>query len=827
MVYVKMKKIVLFILLLAVLLPASAQRVTVKGVLVDSITHVGEPYATVRIFKGKVVSSTPLAVCATDLKGNFIQELKGKGKFMLRISAVGRKEIVRILNVGSASTLNLDTLFITDDVKTLKAVTVTAQKPLVNMTADKMTYDVSSDVDAKSNTVLDMLRKVPMVTVDGQDNITVNGSSSFKVYVDGKPSVMMSSNPSQVFKIMPASAVKNIEVITNPGAKYDAEGVGGVLNLVMNKTNGARANMNSYNATVRGTVGNRGESGGTYASMQQGKLSASLNVNVGHQKIKNSSTATEREQIESAGNSFIDNTQNGNNTMNFKMGNLGLSYEIDSLRLVSASFGLMGFGMNSDNSANTSMTGYNYGKGFAYGGTNNTKNSKYSINGSVDYQRSFAKHKGRMITLSYLITTSPTKNKSYNLFDDSQSNTYINLTDRYTNAHNNTVEQTFQMDYSTPLNEYNNLDAGLKYILRSNTSKSDYYTIANDIYTKNDSSSLNYKNNNDILAAYAEYSVQVNNFSAKAGLRYEHTWQDVKYLSGIGDNFNINYGNLVPSADITYKLGQSSNIGLTYNMRISRPGISMLNPYVDKSDPTALSYGNTNLNCEKAHNISAVYNLFTAKWIVNLTLRQSFCNNAIEQYSFYKNNLLNTTYGNIAKNSQSGLNAYINWSATPKTRFTLNGGVSYVDLRSSTLGYSNYGWQSNVMCGLQQTLPWNVRMSLNMIASTKSYSMQGYSTGFNAMMGSLSRSFCKDRLNISVSGLTPLSGSSLHIKSYTTGNDYINSSDMRFPLRMLSFSLSYTFGRQTMIKKTKHTITNEDIKNAESKSESVGTMIEK
>jgi outer membrane receptor protein involved in Fe transport len=343
----------------------------------------------------------------------------------------------------------------------------------------------------------------------------------------------------------------------------------------------------------------------------------------------------------------------------------------------------------------------------------------------------------------------------------------------------------------------------------------------------NDSTSLNYKNNNDILAAYAEYSLHANKLSGKAGLRYEHTWQSVKYIKGIGSDFNLNYGNLVPSANISYSLGQSSNIGLTYNLRISRPGISMLNPYVDKSDPTALSYGNTNLKCEEAHNISAVYNLFTSKWMVNLTLRQSFCNNAIEQYSFYKNNLLNTTYGNVGKNSRTGLNAYINWNATPKTRFTFNGSVSYNDMRSDALGYSNSGWQSSIMCGLQQTLPWKVRASLNLMSSTKSYNLQGYSTGFNALMGSLSRSFCKDRLNISVFGLTPLSGSTINMKSYTTGKNYINRSDMEFPLRILSFSLSYTFGRQTMVKKAQHTITNEDIKNTESKSESVGNMIEK
>ena len=135
----------------------------------------------------------------------------------------------------------------------LNAVTVVASKPLVKMETDKMTYNVQQDADAKASTVLDMLRKVPMVTVDGQDNITVNGSSSFKVYVDGKPNPMFSANPSQIFKAMPATMVKNIEVITNPGAKYDAEGTGGVLNIVLNKqaVNGGGGSdlSNGYNGT--------------------------------------------------------------------------------------------------------------------------------------------------------------------------------------------------------------------------------------------------------------------------------------------------------------------------------------------------------------------------------------------------------------------------------------------------------------------------------------------------------------------------------------------------------------------------------------------------
>ncbi len=156
---------------------------------------------------------------------------------------------------------------------------------------------------------------------------------------------------------------------------------------------------------------------------------------------------------------------------------------------------------------------------------------------------SFAGHKDRILTLSYIISTSPTKNKTLSDFNTNATALLLSFTDRYTDAYNNTIE---------------------------------------------------------------------------------HTWQNVKYLIGVGQNINLNYGNLVPLDCILYKLAETQNIGLTYNMRISRSNITMFSPYVDKSDPTALSYGNTNLDCEKSHNINLVYNFFTMKWMVNLTLRESY-----------------------------------------------------------------------------------------------------------------------------------------------------------------------------------------------------------
>jgi outer membrane receptor protein involved in Fe transport len=282
----------------------------------------------------------------------------------------------------------------------------------------------------------------------------------------------------------------------------------------------------------------------------------------------------------------------------------------------------------------------------------------------------------------------------------------------------------------------------------------------------------------------------------KTGVRYEYTWQDVEYRLGNGTDFSTNYGNLVPSASLQYTISQGSNLGLTYNMRISRPGISYLNPYVDKTNPIALSYGNPNLEVEKAHNLSLVYNMFTSKLMINLNLHHNFTDNAISQYSFYdSDNLLNTTYGNVVQRHQTGLNAYVNYLLTPKTRLFMNGGINYLSLNSDELNQSNSGWTANIMAGLQQTLPWDLKLSAFLITSTKNYTLQGWSGGFNILTASLSKSLFNDKLTLGVQGIMGLNkGGNLNIESSSRGQNFTSYSNVKVPIYGVTFTVSYTFG---------------------------------
>ena len=769
---------------------------TVKGVLMDETLGEAEPFATIRVFKsGK--TDKPVAMFLTKEDGQFSQEVKGKGKFDIVFSSIGKEDLKLNVVLGQENPLDLGTLYIKENATMLKGVEIVAQKPLVKMEVDKMSYNVAEDEDAKSNTVLDMLRKVPMVTVDGQDNISVNGSSSFKVYVDGMPNVMFSSNPSMVFKSMPATAVKSIEVLTNPGAKYDAEGAAGVLNIIMNKQNPQAAqSLNGYNGTLRASVGTKQLGASLLLNGQQGKLSYSANVMTSYNKP--GETTTETEQIQDNGASQILTSTNDVKTP-FTMGTLNLGYQIDEMSALNLTAQVNSMTMKSEGTSLTTLT-----SGLtpitSYSSTTDMKNSRTSFNGSLDYQRFFNKEHTQSLALTYQLNYSPATTDMTNNFGTTSD--YIDLTDRNSENHDKTLNHTFQLDYTMPLGVGQTLSLGGKLQLHNASSDSKYYLKG--IYDPTSSSDYEYKNS--ILAGYGEYAGNWNKFGLKAGLRYEYTWQDVEYHLGNGEDFKKNYGSLVPTASLQYTLGMGSNIGLTYNMRISRPGISYLNPYVDKTNPIAISYGNPELDVEKNHNISLVYNAFTSKLMVNLNLHHNFVDNAISQYSFYdSDNLLNTTYGNVVQRHQTGLSGYVNYLLTKDTRIFFNGSLNYLDLRSDVLDQQNSGWTASAMIGLQQTLPWDLKLSAFAITSTKSYTLQGWSGGFNLLTASVSKSLLNDKLTLGIQGILGLNGGGkINIESESRGKNFTSHNLVKVPIYGVTFTVSYTFGNNK-IRAKQHT----------------------
>lgn len=801
----------------------------VKGILLDSLTQEGEPYATIKIVK-KEAPAKALKMLVTDMKGQFQEKVPGTGNFVMTITSVGRTPIVKNFSVKAGEKLvDFGTLYIVDASNELGQVEIVAQKPLVKADIDKIEYNVQDDPDAQSNSVLEMLRKVPLVTVDGEDNIQVNGSSSFKVYVNGKPNNMMSNNPTEVLKSMPANSIKHIEVITNPGPKYDAEGVGGILNIVT-----VGSGVEGYTATFSANVSNRGAGGGAFGTIKSGKLTVSARYNYNYNDQprnynSGSQHVTPEAVTENSSNLDYDGSNKGHGS--FQSGSMEASYEIDTLRLVTMSFGLWGGGNKSNGSTDYIATfpeSMNAAPIYSYSAFNRSKSSWYSIDGGVDYQRLF-KVKDRMLTFSYKINTRPQTSDSYTEYeiDNGYNPDWADYLNRLKNLHNdgNTTEHTFQADYTTPIGKLHTLEAGAKYILRNNSSEDDRFD-ADDTgkYEYNKDQSSHYKHLNDIIAAYLGYGLKVKRLSGRLGLRYEHTIQDVKYLVGRGEDFTKNFDDVVPSASIGYKLTDMSNLRLGYNMRIYRPGIWSLNPYLNDTDPSYISQGNPELDSEKSHAFNLSYSNFTQKFNINISARYSFTNNSIEnvtrlmpdtEIEGLKNptgkDVLYSTYANIGKTRYASVNGYVNWNATPRTRIYMNMSGNYSYLEGSE-GMRNDGWSLFAYGGAQQTLPHDWRISLNVFGQTPWIMLQGKGSSFFDYGLSVNKSFLDKRLTLSAFA-SNFFKKYMDQSSTTEGNGFIRESNYKYSRQRFGISVSYRIGElKASVKKAARTISNDDVK---------------
>ena len=781
---------------------------SVKGTVTDSLTLEPEPYATIRIML-KLASDKPVKMGVTNNDGKFSLPLTEAGEYHISISSVGKTTIERDFSLNDRqAVIDLGALYTADDTKELNAVEVVAQKPLVKADVDKITYSIEDDPDSQTNTTLEMLRKVPLVTIDANENIQVNGSSSFKVYVNGKPNTMMSNNPKEVLRSLPANTVKSIEVITDPGARYDAEGISGILNIVTAKDR----RMQGYNATLTAGVNTQGADIGAYATVQSGKLTLTGNYSYNHIIQPRSYNSSEREDFTSETMHTLKSSGNYKPKGNLQFASIEGSYEIDTMNLITLSGMMYGGLIKYPMQRSYAMSDRMGHPVYSYSSLNNIKSSYTSLNMSLDYQHSF-KRKGEYLTLSYKLDHSPDDSDSDTEYEDI-ADVPFELHNQYYESKTHSTEHTGQIDYVNPISEKHYIDFGGKYIYRINaTDTKMYYSGQGQELLPVDDQSTEYDQTRNIIAAYADYQLKLKKLSFKAGARFEHSFMDVKYARLADRDFDASFNDLVPSAALTYMIDEKSNLRLNYNMRINRPSIWYLNPFRDTSNPTSISYGNPELDTEKAHNISLRYSYFSAKFSVNATLTYALVNNSIEQYSLMKNGIMETTYGNIGKWQRTMLSLYLNWNPGSKTRISINASGRYSDYNSPELNTRNSGFSGSVSGNIQQTLPWKLRLSVNGSVSTGGTSLQGTSGGYGYYGVSLRRSFLKDNsLTLSMNATNPFNRymtvtEDQHtdtFRQHTVGKNY---------MRQFGISVSWRFGKlNAQVKHTARSIQNDDVK---------------
>ena len=828
------EKLLYLVLVLMMTVPLCAQNqnaadYTIKGQVVDSLSNETVPYATLSIALANAPQKA-IKLLACDDDGKFTTTLKQPGTYIMSMQSLGKLPAVKrfTLSEGKKS-LNLGKLFMNDDTQQINEVTVVAQKPLVTVEVDKITYSLDDDPEAKTNNALEMFRKVPMITVDGEDKIQLKGSSNYKIYMNGKPSNLLSGeNASDVLKSMPASSIKNIEVITDPGSKYDAEGVGGIINIITSKNA-----MQGYTGTVRANASTLGSfGGGGYVSLKVGNLGLTANYGYNNRNSPWNDSHSERETDEDrlAEGRPTKLIEDGRSKYKgpFQYGYLEASYEIDTLNLISVGANLFrGKSKNlSELDAVLNPLGDEFNSSPIYKFHRNSvsEGTFGSTDLNVDYQHSTSK-KDELLTVSYRFSQSP---------NDSESNTELSdvvnyyLSNEYPKWNINdasTIEHTGQIDYTTPLFNKQTLEAGVKYINRQNKSNTleQIYNDSTKMWEDHSRDNSQFRHTQHIYSAYLGYLIRLNKFGIKAGVRAEGTSLKAELARKPDMDFSTNYFDVVPNATLTYQIDMSTQIRLGYNMRIQRPGIWYLNPYINDVDPQNISQGNPNLDSEKSNNVNLNFSKFTQKFSINASLSYTFVNNPIERYSFTAdfpvddprsqyNGAMWNTYDNIGKKQQVGMFLYGNWSPTTWFRIYMNGGLDYTDLKAPTLDLKKDGVSGRVFAGTQFTLPKDFRINLNGGYFSPWIMLQGKQSPFYFAGLNVSKDFLKKKLSVSVGANNPF-WKTMKMEMTTNGEGFRNVSTNWRSAREFRFSVSYRFGTMKgQIKKVRRGISNDDSK---------------
>ena len=688
--------------------------------------------------------------------------------------------------------------------QTLDEVVVAQRRKLIKNDIDKLIYDVQHDKTAQTKTTLEILKKIPLVTVDGQENIRVQGSTSFKVYRNGHPDPSLSGqNLKDILKAIPASTIKRIEVITDPGAKYDAEGTTAILNIVMmssSKLQGVSGNVNSEVDTY-GSVRL-----GTYLTTKVGKLTTTVNYNYRNQSRKQSEN--NREEVYNYVKTGEQKREYGTNSTaaTIHFGNISASYEIDSLNLLTASTNFFGYKVD----ANTQSTNERWDKNslLIYKFDNNMTTPGYSvldIGGRLDYQ-----HKthldGEVLTLSYMLAAT----RQHTIFRQMYNN-MVNFPVNYTSYDQNTrerfTEHTFQIDYVRPFGKYHKIESGTKYILRYNNSTSlmDYQGTTPDMESK-------FKHNAQVAAAYLSYIFTAGKWAARAGLRYEFTRMKASYPDGSNADYHANLNDWVPSASLQYKISDSQTLKVSYNTSINRPGIDYLNPAVI-STPTAVSFGNANLGSSRNQALHLEYMLVTSKLTLQLSPDYSFTNNGITNIIYEQNRKDVSTYQNVLKSKVFGISSYTEWTPFTGTSFTLNADIRYARITLPTPYIKNSGCGGGIYFNWEQKIPWDLTLTTSIGGEYGNrvydpYAIEGH---WFYYYFTLTRRFFKDKLTVSISAESPF------IKERSTTyrivrGDYTGYERSVMYPRYFYIGFSWSFGKlNASVKTAARSIENDDL----------------
>ena len=798
------RKVLLVTGLLLVALSVSAQTspCQISGVVMDSVRHEAIAYATIEY---KLLDEQLTGGAVSNEQGHFEMTLPRTGSYQLTIRSVGF--LTRQMRVTTQAGQNsLDTIYIAPDTQTLDEVQVVARRKLIKLSPKGLTYDMKNDVLAQTDNLLFALRKVPLVTVDGEGNIRVKGSSNFSVYINGSPSRVASMNPTEVLRGIPASSVKGIEVITQVDARYDASAGDAIINIItesksLDGYSGLVSLMGSTIPNINGT---------SSLTLTKGKLSVALNYNYDYTRHKDQPVDISRRTFQGdKTTSLFKSTavagSNNDGVFQNHVGSLMGEYAIDSLNSLYADGHLFVSSVYSTGLSQQTFDRPNEPTRYATS-LNQMRLTSGSVEGNLIYRNLYAADKQPRFSIGYRYAYNP--DQRYKEWTERQyrdgftnwENSPYDETRRMERSRGGLSEHALQSDYQFIWSGGHALQVGVKEVLRLGSSRPEYHLwnegkgdwqeVNNPLYRQGDMSQLQ-----SLTSAYANYAWQGERFALSAGARGTLVYDKITFSQNSEGDFHKTGIDLIPTATLSYMLTDRQQLFLSYKMSPIRPSIWRLNPYRSQVTTYDISFGNPYLQSELHHNVDLSYTFFSNQLYLSLTTGYEQTNNAIMSVRYRdpkSPEILYHTFANAGLHRVPNASLWMNWRPIMPLSLTFFWSCRYHLFDYPSEGLSQRNWENMLSANVDVTLPksWYLGASWYYYANPPTLrTTYSYSHGYSFY---LKKSFWDDKLDLTLTAQHPFS-KYIRFETKQWGDDFEYNQRNMIQARAIGLKITYNF----------------------------------
>jgi ferric enterobactin receptor len=777
----------------------------IEGKIIDSLTNQVVPFATISIRmagKEKLINGT-----LSEDDGKFKLGEVVTGKYDVEISFLGyeNKNIKNVETTLKDPDVNLGEILFLPSSIIMDAVEVTEERALIENKIDKIVFNAENDATIAGGDATEVLRKVPLLSVDLDGNVSLRGSQNVNILINGKPSGMFASNKAEALKMFPADQIKKVEVITSPSAKFDGEGSAGIINIITKRTE-----LNGIAGSINASVGNR-------------QSNSFINLNAGKGRFGfNSSGAVFYSHPNDAVNTFNrENTVDGQKvtTMNSGITNtsrLGFNgsasafYDFNAFNAINSSVTFRGFGFDRDGTTEGFLNNptIDFLDEFTRDNTSTSLTNGFDWN--TDYTKKFEGQEDREWSISAQFTGN-VQDQDYTV-DEIHNLDYLNRNEIVNNEGDNR-EYTLQTDYVHPFGKGNKLETGIKGVLRDIKSDYKYFNnFTNEPVLDQERSNV-FDYDQDVISGYAQIGFFLaKKYSMTTGLRYENTQIFGDFQNGESTVSN-EYGNFLPNITISRGFSGFRNLKLSYNKRIQRPSLQYVNPFNNQSSLYNQSIGNPDLEPEITHQFELGYNFNVKGFMVFASSYYKITEDIIESIiGVNEAGISINTFDNVGTNNSVGLNLFTSKSIN---KLTVRGGGNFYTYNASGIVNNQYleakDFLFNLFFNGDYKISGSIKADFFGFFRSNRRTLQGVNPSFSIYGIGFRKEFKNSSIGIRF--IEPFHANK-SFNSEIEGEDFIQTTGFTLPFRSIGINFRYKFGKVDF-KERKSKIKNTDLKQGE------------